>query len=292
MSNEKRQNEERMEDFESFFEESLQQYYPGAEVKGTIVEIKGDTALINFGYKTEGVAQLSELEGAKVGDEVELSIVKMNKDGVFLSKKAINAKGDWSAIKEKENSGEPVEVKITEFVNTDKVKGYRGKVGEIEAFIPENHIDIHLKDIDPAKFLHKTVLAKILKANGGKKQSVLVSPRQYLADEAKKLKNEFFEKYKVGDKIKGAVKTLKDYGAFISLGGIDGFLHKNEMSWGRVKNPAKFLAENDMVEVVILEIDKAANKVAVGMKQLQKETTTWNIQSSIQVITGKISLMI
>ena len=59
MSNEKRQNEERMEDFESFFEESLQQYYPGAEVKGTIVEIKGDTALINFGYKTEGVAQLS-----------------------------------------------------------------------------------------------------------------------------------------------------------------------------------------------------------------------------------------
>ncbi len=271
MSNENRQNEERMEDFKSYFEESLQQYHTGAEVKGTIVEIKGDTALINFGYKTEGVANVSELEGAKVGDEVELSIVKMNNDGVFLSKKAINARSDWSAIKEKENSGEPVEVKITEYVNTEKVKGYRGRVGEIEAFIPETHIDIHLKDIDPAKFVHKVVIAKILKANGGKKQSVLVSPRQYLADEVKKLRSEFFEKYNVGDKIKGAVKTLKDYGAFISLGGIDGFLHKNEMSWGRVKNPAKFLAENDVVEVVILEIDKAANKVAVGMKQLQKD---------------------
>ncbi len=271
MSNENRQNEERMEDYESFFEESLQQYHTGEVVTGTIVEIRGDTALISFGYKTEGIAQMSELEGAKQGDEVELSIVKMNNDGVFLSKKAINAKGDFSAIREKENSGEPVEVKVIEFINNEKTKGYRGKVGEIDAFIPENLIDIHTKDIDPKKFINKVILAKILKVHGGKKQSVLVSPRHYLADEAKKLKDEFFVNHKAGDKIKGVVKTLKDYGAFISLGGIDGFLHKNEMSWGRVKNPAKFLSENDTVEVVILEIDKDTNKVAVGMKQLEKD---------------------
>ena len=271
MNNENRQNEERMEDFESFFEESLQQYRPGEVVKGNIVEIRGDKGLINFGYKTEGVVDMSELDGAKVGDEVELSIVKMNNDGVILSKKAINAKGDFSAIKEKETSGAPVEVKITEFVSNDKTKGYRGRVGEIEAFIPENLIDINLKDIDPAKFINKVLLAKVLRVHGGKKQSVVVSPRHHLLDEVKKKKDEFFTKYKVGDSIKGVVKTLKDYGAFISLGSIDGFLHKNEMSWGRVKNPAKFLAENDNVEVVILEIDKDTNKVAVGMKQLQND---------------------
>ena len=271
MNNENRQNEERMEDFESFFEESLQQYRPGEVVKGNIVEIRGDKGLINFGYKTEGVVDMSELDGAKIGDEVELSIVKMNNDGVILSKKAINAKGDFSAIKEKETSGAPVEVKITEFVSNDKTKGYRGRVGEIEAFIPENLIDINLKDIDPAKFINKVLLAKVLRVHGGKKQSVVVSPRHHLLDEVKKKKDEFFTKYKVGDSIKGVVKTLKDYGAFISLGGIDGFLHKNEMSWGRVKNPAKFLAENDNVEVVILEIDKDTNKVAVGMKQLQND---------------------
>ena len=271
MNNENRQNEERMEDFESFFEESLQQYRPGEVVKGNIVEIRGDKGLINFGYKTEGVVDMSELDGAKVGDEVELSIVKMNNDGVILSKKAINAKGDFSAIKEKETSGAPVEVKITEFVSNDKTKGYRGRVGEIEAFIPENLIDINLKDIDPAKFINKVLLAKVLRVHGGKKQSVIVSPRHHLLDEVKKKKDEFFTKYKVGDSIKGVVKTLKDYGAFISLGSIDGFLHKNEMSWGRVKNPAKFLAENDNVEVVILEIDKDTNKVAVGMKQLQND---------------------
>ena len=271
MNNENRQNEERMEDFESFFEESLQQYRPGEVVKGNIVEIRGDKGLINFGYKTEGVVDMSELDGAKVGDEVELSIVKMNNDGVILSKKAINAKGDFSAIKEKESSGIPVEVKITEFVSNDKTKGYRGRVGEIEAFIPENLIDINLKEIDPAKFINKVLLAKVLRVHGGKKQSVVVSPRHHLVEEAKKKKDEFFNKYKVGDSIKGVVKTLKDYGAFISLGGIDGFLHKNEMSWGRVKNPAKFLAENDNVEVVILEIDKDTSKVAVGMKQLQND---------------------
>ena len=271
MNNENRQNEERMEDFESFFEESLQQYRPGEVVKGNIVEIRGDKGLINFGYKTEGVVDMSELDGAKVGDEVELSIVKMNNDGVILSKKAINAKGDFSAIKEKETSGAPVEVKITEFVSNDKTKGYRGRVGEIEAFIPENLIDINLKDIDPAKFINKVLLAKVLRVHGGKKQSVIVSPRHHLLDEVKKKKDEFFTKYKVGDSIKGVVKTLKDYGAFISLGSIDGFLHKNEMSWGRVKNPAKFLTENDNVEVVILEIDKDTNKVAVGMKQLQND---------------------
>lgn len=271
MNNENRQNEERMEDFESFFEESLQQYRPGEVVKGNIVEIRGDKGLINFGYKTEGVVDMSELDGAKVGDEVELSIVKMNNDGVILSKKAINAKGDFSAIKEKETSGAPVEVKITEFVSNDKTKGYRGRVGEIEAFIPENLIDINLKDIDPAKFINKVLLAKVLRVHGGKKQSVVVSPRHHLLDEVKKKKDEFFTKYKVGDSIKGVVKTLKDYGAFISLGGIDGFLHKNEMSWGRVKNPAKFLTENDNVEVVILEINKDTNKVAVGMKQLQND---------------------
>lgn len=271
MNKENRQNEERMEDFESFFEVSLQQYRPGEVVRGTIVDIRDDKGLVNFGYKTEGVVSMSELEGAKVGDEIELSIVKMNNDGVILSKKAINAKGDFSAIKEKESSGIPVEVKITEFVSNDKTKGYRGRVGEIEAFIPENLIDINLKEIDPAKFINKVLLAKVLRVHGGKKQSVVVSPRHHLVEEAKKKKDEFFNKYKVGDSIKGVVKTLKDYGAFISLGGIDGFLHKNEMSWGRVKNPAKFLAENDNVEVVILEIDKDTSKVAVGMKQLQND---------------------
>ena len=155
MNKENRQNEERMEDFESFFEVSLQQYRPGEVVRGTIVDIRDDKGLVNFGYKTEGVVSMSELEGAKVGDEVELSIVKMNNDGVILSKKAINAKGDFSAIKEKESSGIPVEVKITEFVSNDKTKGYRGRVGEIEAFIPENLIDINLKEIDPAKFINK-----------------------------------------------------------------------------------------------------------------------------------------
>ncbi|MDE7169082.1 MAG: S1 RNA-binding domain-containing protein [Mucispirillum sp.] len=268
MSNENKKNEERMEDFEAYFEESLQQPRTGSIVKGTIAQIKGDEVLINFGYKTEGVAQKSEFDDIKIGDEVELAVVKFAKDGsVVLSKKIINAKGDWNTIKNSETNGIPVEVKITSRVE----KGYEGKVGEIDAFIPENHIDVNLKDADPAKFIGKVLTAKILKTTSGKRPSVLLSPRHFIQEETKRLKTEFFQKFKVGDTVKGVVKTMKDYGAFISLGGIDGFLHRNEMSWGRVKNPAKFLSENDEVEVVIIDINKEENKVAVGMKQLQED---------------------
>ncbi len=151
------------------------------------------------------------------------------------------------------------------------MKGFRGKIGEIDAFIRENQISDRLKDIDPKSYIQKTLLAKIVNVYSGKKRSVLVSPREYLFDEAKKLKEEFFEKYNVGDRVKGTVKTLKSYGAFINFGAIDGFLHRNEMSWGRVGNPAKILSENENVEVEILEMDRENQKIAVGMKQLQKD---------------------
>lgn len=266
MSNENKHTEERMEDFEALINESLQEPQVGSKVKGTVCQIKGNEVFIDFGYKTEGTASLSEFEEIKVGDEVELTVVKADGKRVILSKKDGSIKNDASAVKAKFDEGHPVSVKVIEHVD----KGFKGKAEGIDAFIPDNHIDVQ-QEIDPAKFIGKVLTAKILKFNNGKRPSILVSPREYARDEAKRLKLEIFNKYNIGDKVKGVVKTLKDYGAFISLGGIDGFLHRNEMSWGRVKNPAKYLAEGDTVEVVILEMNKDDNKIAVGMKQLEKD---------------------
>lgn len=266
MSNENKHTEERMEDFEALISESLQEPQVGSKIKGTVCQIKGNEVFIDFGYKTEGTASLSEFEEIKVGDEVELTVVKADGKRVILSKKDGSMKNDASAVKAKFDEGHPVSVKVIEHVD----KGFKGKAEGIDAFIPDNHIDVQ-QEIDPAKFIGKVLTAKILKFNNGKRPSILVSPREYARDEAKRLKLEIFNKYNIGDKVKGVVKTLKDYGAFISLGGIDGFLHRNEMSWGRVKNPAKYLAEGDTVEVVILEMNKDDNKIAVGMKQLEKD---------------------
>lgn len=269
MSEENKNNEETLPSFEEFaamIDQSLQQPQRGTVVQGMVVQINGEEVIVNFGYKTEGSAPRNEFsEDLKVGDTVELAVVSFPTGGyVKLSKKSIDEKSDWANLQLASSNEEPVKVKIIAKVD----KGYVGKIGEVEAFIPDNHIDINLKNIDPNSYIGKTLDAKILKF-GNKKRSALVSPRLHLIELKDKGKKVFFESIKVGDKIKGVVKTLKDYGAFISFGSVDGFLHKNEIAHGRVKSPTKYLAENDTVEVVILEINLEELKISVGMKQLQ-----------------------
>ena len=265
MSEENRNREEMMEDLEALIEESLKPPQRGDIVEGMVVQIKGDEVLVNFGYKTEGVVSRSEFEEeVKEGDTVELAVVSFAGGSyVQLSRRTLNERSDWDNIKNASNGEKPVQVKILAHVE----KGYTGKVGEIDAFIPDNHIDLRIKNVDPKDYIGKTMPAKVLKF-GGRKKSALVSPRLYLLEETQKQKNEFFGNVKVGDVLKGTVKTIKDYGAFISFGLIDGFLHRNEINWGRVKNPSKFLSVGNEVEVQVLDIKLEDNKIAVGMKQL------------------------
>lgn len=271
MSEENKNREEMMEDLEALLEESLKPPQRGDIVEGTVVQIKGDEVLVNFGYKTEGVVSRSEFDAdLKEGDTVELAVISFAGGSyVQLSRKTLNERSDWDSIKNASASGEPVQVKILSHVE----KGYTGKFGEIDAFIPDNHIDLRVKNADPKDYIGKTLPAKVLKF-GGKKKSALVSPRLYLLEESQRQKADFFSNINVGDVIKGTVKTIKEYGAFISFGLVDGFLHKNDINWGRVKTPAKFLAQGDEVEVEVLEIKLDDGKIAVGMKQLLPDP--WN----------------
>lgn len=275
MSEEIRNREEMMEDFETLIEESLQQPQRGSIVQGTVAQINGDDVLVNFGYKTEGIVSRSEFgEDLKVNDTVRLAVVSFAGGGyVQLSRRSLNEKSDWDGIKNASADEKPVYVKILSHVE----KGYVGKIGEIDAFIPESHIALRIKGTDPKDFIGKTLPAKVLKF-GGKKKSALVSPRLYLLEDAGKQRNDFFASIQEGSRLKGIVKTIKDYGAFVSFGLVDGFLHRNEISWGRVKNPSKYLAEGDQVEVVVLEVKHDENKIAVGMKQLIADP--WNEATS------------
>lgn len=262
---ENKQNVERMEDIEALLEKSLQNPSKGEVVEASVVLINKDEVIVDFGYKTEGVVARSEFgEDLKINDKIELSVVNVPSMGyVKLTSKTISEQNGRESIKNAFNENKPIEVKVLDYV--DK-KGFKAKWGDVEVFIPENHID-NVKDIEPKKYLGKTLFAKIMKV-GDRKKSPLVSPRLYNSEEVQKQKIEFFSKVKIGDKLKGTVKTIKDYGAFVSFGMIDGFLHKNEINWGRVKNANKFLAEGDEVEVVVLELKQEDNKIAVGMKQL------------------------
>lgn len=266
------ENPASFEDFAALIDETLQQPQRGSIVHGTVVQIGDDEIIVNFGYKTEGSAPRAEFgDDLQLNDAVELAVVSFSGEGyVKLSRKSINEKSDWAFLQTASENEEPVKVKITSKVE----KGYVGKIGEIEAFIPENHIDINLKNADPKNYVGKILEAKILKF-GNKKRSALVSPRLYLIEQKEKGKKEFFDTIKIGDKLKGIVKTIKDYGVFINFGKLDGFLHKNEIVHGRVKNPSKYLSENDQVEVVVLEMNPEEYKISVGMKQLQQDP--WEI---------------
>ncbi|MDR0453361.1 MAG: S1 RNA-binding domain-containing protein [Deferribacteraceae bacterium] len=269
MSNEHKNEEEmKMEDFESMLEESLKQPTIGSRVKGVIAQIQGDDVIINIGSKTEGIADKNEFpDDLKVGDTLELVVLGFITGGYMrLSRRTVNERSDWNALKDA--SDKVVNVKIESHTE----KGYRGKIGDIDAFIPENHIDLKSRMKDPGYYVGKTFQAKLLKLSGsGKHRSALVSPKEYILDQSNKVKQDFLNKLKVGDVVKGVIKTLKEYGAFVSFGPVDGFLHKSNIRWGRPRNPSKYVEEGQEIEVKILEVNLENGKIEVGLKQLTED---------------------
>jgi ribosomal protein S1 len=258
-----------MEDFESMLEESLNTPSKGAVVSGTVVQITEQDILVNIGSKTEGVIPREECvqDGeltVKQGDEIEVMVVGVSGGGgnIRLSKKVLNLAKDWNNIKESFDKGEPVNVKINKKVD----KGFAGSTGEVSAFILDNHIDTKKGEPKADDFVGKELECKILKIDH-KHKSILASRKVYLIEKRTKEKKELFESIKEGDKLRGKVKTIKNYGAFIDLGAVDGFVHKDNVSWGRVKHPGRFISEGDEVDVLVLKVDTENDKLEVGMKQ-------------------------
>ncbi len=284
-------NFEGMEDFETMISESLRQPTRGDLIKGVVVKVSSDSVIVDFGYKTEGIVDRSEFDTINVNDAVELTVISFfGGSYVKLSKSPADSDSAWDALKV-EGVGSTVSVKITGKVD----KGYIGKVGDIDAFIPLTHIEAEKADSDK-KIIGTTYKASILKFGEGKRKSILVSPRNYLKVEKDQKKAEVFAGLKVGDKVKGTVKVIKVYGAFIDLGGIDGFLHKNDIAWQRIHDVAKYLEVGDKVETIITDVKEDLMKITLGMKQLTsnpweevKETAPIDATISGTVVTRKRS---
>lgn len=260
----------RMEDFEAMLEESLQQPEKNSVVKGTVAQINDSDVLVNIGYKTEGVVPAAEFYkdgklAIKVGDEIEVLFLGVSGGGGYLklSRKAIEKETDWIEVDNALENGTPVNVKITSVVD----KGFLGKCGEIECFIPENHIDFKNSGLKPEDYIGKTFECKVLKSNK-KQKSFLASRKLHMISSIEKGKKSFFDGIKEGDTLKGKVKTIKHYGAFMNFGAVDGFLRKNNIAWGVVKHPNQYLEEGDELEVKVLSVDLENEKLEVGLKQM------------------------
>lgn len=244
---------------------------PGSLLKGKIVEITKDFAVIDVGLKSEGLVPIQEFrdpEELTLGNEVEVLLdYPEDEDGqVVLSKEKADREKQWSYITENCEEGS-----IVKGVVLRKVKG--GLMVDIgmEAFLPGSQVDNkRIKNLDD--YLNKTFEFKILKINIERK-NVVVSRRELLEAERISKKAELLETIQVGDVRPGIVKNITDFGVFLDLEGIDGLLHITDMTWKRIKHPSEMVELGQELEVAILSIDKEKGRVALGLKQ--KETNPW-----------------
>ncbi|KAA0257778.1 S1 RNA-binding domain-containing protein [Deferribacter autotrophicus] len=274
--NAKNNNELEMEDFEALLEESLSLPKKGTVVRGQVVQITDNHVLINFGYKSEGFANKEDFlaDGeltVKVGDEVDVMVVGVTGGGarVWLSKKVLDQKKDWQDVLEAHEKGRYLPLKVLEKVE----KGFKVLFSTVEGFIPDGHMEYMHKQREPEYYIGKVFNSKILKLNKRDK-SFLASRKIYLQEVREEEKRNFFEKTKVGDLVKGRVKSIKNYGVFVDVGPIDVFLRKENISWGRVKHPNQFLEIDDVIEGVVVNIDSENEKVEISLKDKQPDPWT------------------
>ena len=239
-------------------------------VKGHIIDIKPQVVLVDIGYKSEGVIPSSEFEDEdiQIGDEVEVLLEKLENDEgmVVVSKEKAAHKQNWDKIVKVFNEGGLVKGKVKAVVKG----GLTVNVG-VEAFLPGSQVDIiPPKELDG--YVGNVYEFKIVKINDDRK-NVVLSRR---------------------DKVTGAVKNITDFGAFVDLGGMDGLLHITDMSWGRLNHPSEMLVIGQMLNVIILDVNKEKERVSLGLKQLQ--SNPWeNIESKFPIghhVKGKITKLV
>ena len=264
-----------MENFAELFEESLQtlDMKPGSIVTGTVVDIDSDWVTVNAGLKSEAIIPRSqflndkgELEVA-VGDETLVALDAVE-DGFGETKLSREKAKRAEAWKELEKAFE--ENAVVKGVINGKVKGgFTVELFNIRAFLPGSLVDIRPVR-DTLHLEGKELDFKLIKLDA-KRNNVVVSRRAVLEAANSQEREELLANLQEGQSVKGIVKNLTDYGAFVDLGGVDGLLHITDMAWKRIKHPSEIVAVGDEIDVKVLKFDRERNRVSLGLKQLGED---------------------
>ena len=247
---------------------SLRDFKEGSIVKGRILEIRNREVLVDIGYKSEGVIPLSEFDDAddlQVGDEVEVLLCRLENDEgtVILSKEKAAYRQNWEKIVKVFHGDGLIKGKVKSVVKG----GLIVNIG-VEAFLPGSQIDI-VPPKDLQQFVGNTYDFKIVKINDDRK-NVVLSRRELIEQERSEKRQRFLDTIKIGSTVKGVVKNLTDFGAFIDLDGMDGLLHITDMSWGRLGHPSELVKVGQELDVQVLDINREKERVSLGLKQTQK----------------------
>ncbi|GAB1580522.1 30S ribosomal protein S1 [Phyllobacterium phragmitis] len=263
------------EDFESLLAESFASHdlAEGYVVKGRIVAIEKDMAIIDAGLKVEGRVPLKEFgakgkDGSmKPGDEVEVYVERIENalGEAVLSREKARREESWVKLEQKFNAGERVEGVIFNQVKGGFTVDLDGAV----AFLPRSQVDIRpIRDVTP--LMHNPQPFEILKMDK-RRGNIVVSRRTVLEESRAEQRSEIVQNLEEGQVVEGVVKNITDYGAFVDLGGIDGLLHVTDMAWRRVNHPSEILNIGQTVKVQIIRINQETHRISLGMKQLESD---------------------
>lgn len=260
------------ESFAELFEESLanQQFKPGSILNGKVVAVNDDVVIVNAGLKSEAVIPVEQFHDDQgelevdVGDEVEVALDAVE-DGfgeTRLSREKAKRARTWTRLEDAFEKGE-----IVNGVINGRVKGgFTVEIDNVRAFLPGSLVDVRPVR-DPSYLEGKVLEFKVIKLDR-RRNNVVVSRRAVVEEEYSAEREALLESLQEGNVIRGIVKNLTDYGAFVDLGGIDGLLHITDMAWRRVKHPSEVVNVGDEIDVKILKFDRERQRVSLGIKQL------------------------
>ena len=266
------------ESFAELLEESFsdRQIKPGAILMGKVIGVNSDVVIVHAGLKSEAVIPIVQFRNEKgeleveVGDDVEVALDAVE-DGfgeTRLSREKAKRTRTWSDLEEAFE-----ESKVVTGTISGRVRGgFTVDISLVKAFLPGSLVDVRPVR-DPAALEGSTLEFKVIKLDH-KRNNIVVSRRAVVEDEYSAERQELLENLEEGAVIKGVVKNLTDYGAFVDLGGIDGLLHITDMAWKRVKHPSEVINVGDEIEVKVLRFDRERNRVSLGLKQLGSDPWT------------------
>ena len=276
--------------YDTVYDNTFKQINDGEMIMATIESLTKTDAVVNIGFKSDGLISLNEFRdipgGVKVGDVIEVMVVeKEDRDGnLNLSRKSARTTRAWERIVEVHKTGE-----IVTGLVTSKTKG--GLIVDVfgmETFLPGSQIDVKpVTDYD--QFVGKTMEFKVVKINEAIKNAV-VSHKALIESDIEAQRAEIISKLEKGQVLEGTVKNITDFGAFMDLGGLDGLLYITDISWGRISHPTEVLKLDQKINVVVLDFDDEKKRISLGLKQLTPHP--WDVlPESIaegQLVKGKV----
>ncbi len=283
-------SKEEKEKYDAVYDNTFKQINDGEMIQATVESLTKTDAVVNIGFKSDGLISLNEFRdipgGVKVGDVIEVMVVeKEDRDGnLHLSRKSARITRAWERIVEVNKTGE-----IVTGLVTSKTKG--GLIVDVfgmETFLPGSQIDVKpVTDYD--QFVGKTMEFKVVKINEAIKNAV-VSHKALIESDIEAQRAEIIGKLEKGQVLEGTIKNITDFGAFLDLGGLDGLLYITDISWGRINHPGEVLKMDQKLNVVVLDFDDDKKRISLGLKQLTPhpwDTLAESLKEG-EVVKGKV----